>query len=246
MDEFQRYSSLHFHFLGGPPPRLLERAIATRDGAPFAVLDMGCGDGGLMFALKRQGLLGGAAVVAGVDLSPRRAALFALTMEDAVGVVSDACHVPELRDQSFDVVVCSQLIEHVAQDGALLEEVRRVLKADGMAYISSVIKSWYGFWAYRNGSGFLLDPTHVREYRSRDQFLALLAGSGLEPLEWATVGVRYPVLDLAVRAAAACGLAAPEQCRDIYVRRPRLEALRRVRVPAVGYFTVEALCRRKG
>ena len=71
------------------------------------------------------------------------------------------------ENEIFDVVISSQVIEHVSDDNELLKEIGRLLKSDGIAYISTVIKKWYGFYIYRNGGKFRLDPTHVKEYPSK-------------------------------------------------------------------------------
>src|SRR4051812_5703377 len=41
----------------------------------------------------------------------------------------------DLADHSFDVVVCSHVLEHVPDDRKALKELRRVLRPDGVAYI---------------------------------------------------------------------------------------------------------------
>ena len=64
----------------------------------------------------------------------------------------------ELKDASFDVVISFQVIEHIRNDRAFLEEVYRVLKPGGVALITTpnILKS-----LSRN-------PWHIREYTSNE------------------------------------------------------------------------------
>jgi SAM-dependent methyltransferase len=47
---------------------------------------------------------------------------------------TDITEIP-LEDEAFDVIICSHVLEHVADDAAALRELRRVLKPGGRAYL---------------------------------------------------------------------------------------------------------------
>lgn len=49
-------------------------------------------------------------------------------------LVASAEQLP-IRDFSSDVVLCSQVLEHLDQPNALLKEINRILRHDGIAYI---------------------------------------------------------------------------------------------------------------
>ena len=73
--------------------------------------------------------------------------------------------------KSFDLVVSTQVIEHVPDDQAFVREIKRVLTSGGLCVVSSVIKMHFGWYFYRNKQGErVLDPTHVREYSSAQEF----------------------------------------------------------------------------
>jgi SAM-dependent methyltransferase len=77
-------------------------------------------------------------------------------------------------DQLFDLVVSTQVVEHVPDDHAFVSEIQRVLSFGGIAIVSSVLKLRYGWYFYRNRLGeWVLDPTHIHEYRSVGEFLVL-------------------------------------------------------------------------
>ena len=93
------------------------------------VLDLGCAGGFMAEALARKG-----ARVSGLDpaadavaAAREHAAGEGLSIDYAVGV-GEALPYP---DDAFDAVVCVDVLEHVTDLGAVLEEIRRVLRPGG-------------------------------------------------------------------------------------------------------------------
>lgn len=93
-------------------------------------LDIGCATGKLLRYMKQLGWK-----VQGVEIckesaeygrKKRQVPIFAGTLEQA-----------RLKKESFSLIHFSHLIEHVVDPYALLEEVRRILKPDGMAVITT-------------------------------------------------------------------------------------------------------------
>ncbi len=241
--DFRLYSAVHVHFYDCGVPKLLEWVLLEKSRrSRFSVLDLGCGDGRLLFSLQFQGLLKNVDRVVGVDISETRVRRLVENVSGSIGLVSDACKVEELDDGSFDVIICSQLIEHVPNDHALLREIRRLLKEDGWVYVSSVVRKPYGFWLYRRDGQFRLDPTHVREYPSKETFLLLLEKEGFIPRAVSADKVKYSVADLLVRGLITIGLYEPEGIQTIFLRRGLLARFRRfLELPVLGYEGIEVL-----
>jgi SAM-dependent methyltransferase len=137
--------------------------------APLAadreVLDVACGEGYGSALLARR-----AARVTGADIAPaaiaharaRYAGQANLDFREA-----DCAALP-FADASFDLVVSFETIEHIARQEAFLDEVRRVLRADGLAVLSCPNKAEY------TDARDHVNEFHVRElYRA--EFAALLA-----------------------------------------------------------------------
>ncbi|MDJ0921576.1 MAG: class I SAM-dependent methyltransferase [Henriciella sp.] len=103
------------------------------------VLDLGCGEGRHVHGLH---MIGGLDVV-GVDLdepSLEKAQVGLDTLPDSTGgstrfQKADATAL-DFEDNSFDAVICSEVLEHLPDYDAALQEIRRVLKPGGKLCIS--------------------------------------------------------------------------------------------------------------
>jgi 2-polyprenyl-3-methyl-5-hydroxy-6-metoxy-1,4-benzoquinol methylase len=73
----------------------------------------------------------------GLDLSPTLLAIARRTLPDAHLIQGDAEQFPpELREQIFDRVFCSEVLEHVRHPDRVIREIASVLASDGIAVIS--------------------------------------------------------------------------------------------------------------
>jgi methionine biosynthesis protein MetW len=131
-DQLQRYYDVYFNDLwrpferpNQPAPRRVAQLLRRHVFPGARCLDVGCGDG-------RTGRLvtdcGGSYV--GVDISERAAAATrerGLDARDIQG--SDAL---PFSDQSFDVVLCLEVIEHVLFPDRTVREILRVLRPGGV------------------------------------------------------------------------------------------------------------------
>jgi ubiquinone/menaquinone biosynthesis C-methylase UbiE len=103
------------------PPAHLERFVRSL-GPVESALDLGCGDGRLTVSLSAASLVG--ADVSAVALARARK-LGLQTVE-----LTPGAPLP-FADNSFDLVLCAETIEHVQDVQQLLSEVRRVLRPRG-------------------------------------------------------------------------------------------------------------------
>jgi SAM-dependent methyltransferase len=94
--------------------------LAAQDVRALRVLDVGCGD------RPYEALLAGAAEIVGFDVPGNPHA-------DLHGSI-DAIPV---KDASFDVVLCLQVLEHVPDPAAAVRELRRVVKPGGRVLLST-------------------------------------------------------------------------------------------------------------
>jgi SAM-dependent methyltransferase len=127
--------------------KLADRTLARFD-LPLRgkiVLDLGSGPGHYTAALQRAG-----AHVIALDLD--RADVERVVGQGLNGVHGDAANLP-FPDCSIDAVFSSNLLEHVPRTAPVFDEIERVLKPGGWAWVSWT--NWYSPWG-----GHLITPFH--------------------------------------------------------------------------------------
>ena len=126
------------------------------------VLDLGCGCGYGSDLMAEAG----ASEVLGVDSSPEAIAYAQARYQKPKlsFQIADATDT-KLPEKSFDVVVCFELIEHLAAQEKLLDEIARLLKPEGLLFIST---------PEAGRPHAAENPFHVRELTG-NEFQALLA-----------------------------------------------------------------------
>lgn len=151
------------------------------------VLDLGCGFGRHAFGAARLGAAVVALDAAGAEVRAVRATFAAMVAAGELGdraeagaVQGDARALP-FADGTFDHVVASEVLEHVADDVGAMRELARVLRPGGTMAVTvprlgPEAVNWLLSDAYHDVPG-----GHVRIYR-RSTLLERLAACGLEPV----------------------------------------------------------------
>ena len=119
------------------------------------VLDVGCGEGYGCAILAKN-----ASHVIGVDISHE--AIAHATVKYSVNIVEFRCMPAEklsFPDESFDAVVCLELIEHARDYTSVMKELRRVLRPGGTLILSTPNRR-----IVSPGSQKPLNEYHVREF----------------------------------------------------------------------------------
>ena len=115
-------------------------AVLQGFAGPAVIVDVGCGDGSALAVAARQNP---AHRFAGIDWSGdalRRASALGLTVLRA-GVTAPGLPV---GDGAADVVIMSELIEHLVDPDGAVAEVRRVLRPGGSLLLSTPnLAAWY-------------------------------------------------------------------------------------------------------
>ena len=119
--------------------------------------------------IKKYGsLLAGRVLDVGCGTKPYRKLIPVVSyigLDDVLSVHPDVCGlcVPlAFKDNSFDSVICTELLEHVPEPAVCLSEIKRVLKSGGNLYLSAP-QSWclhyepHDYWRFtRYGLEYLL------------------------------------------------------------------------------------------
>ncbi len=156
------------------------------------VIDIGCGEG------YGPALLAESAVdVIGVDIAP-----------EVVGHARNEYHAPNLSfevmdvnsldvpDNSLDLAISLQVIEHLTDESGYLEEIARVLGPDGGALITTPNRL-----TISPGSDTPINPFHIREYTPWEFksklacYFAHVEVSGIFHAGWLKMNERLRVVD---------------------------------------------------
>ncbi|WP_321474015.1 methyltransferase domain-containing protein [uncultured Paludibaculum sp.] len=131
-------------------------AFAARLARHKRVLDIACGMGYGSFELSKH-----AAKVVGLDVSDEAvvAASERYQASNLQFLTAPAQHIP-LDDQSFDLIVAFEVIEHLSDWDALLAEARRLLAPGGQFIVSTPNKEYYAETRREVGP----NPFHVHEF----------------------------------------------------------------------------------
>ncbi len=231
----EQYTETALHFEAARLPRLLKGYLQE---GPLALADLGCGDGPLFPALGRGGFIAPAQPVYAIDLDPARLARVAERFPWIETVAGPADSVPEIADGTLDFVCSTMVLEHVPDEGAYLDEIRRMLRPAGRVYLTTVCKKpWAWYFRKREGES-VLDTSHLREYTDLDAFVQLLTERGrFRILALELNRLWFPVLDpLLFRIG--------HRYRRLAERRSLLRVLRALRVPIPGYYGLEVVLER--
>ena len=122
-----------------------------------AILDVGCGTGSILRSLAVEGYC---------DLHGMEISDYAIKRLTAEGITMWQGRLPEVPvpDARFDVVIASQVLEHVIRRDRFAREINRVLRPDGRAFI----------FVPDDCLGPIDEPEHVIRY-NRDSLSRFLA-----------------------------------------------------------------------
>ena len=132
-----------------PPaaPDAAEFRLRDRHKLAFDWLPAGCErvlDGGCAFGYGTAPLAAKAKVLCGCDPSPE---LIARARENCPGIQFEICPLEKMpyADESFDAITLTDVLEHVADEKAALDEMFRVLKPGGRLIITTPHTGLFGF-----------------------------------------------------------------------------------------------------
>jgi 2-polyprenyl-3-methyl-5-hydroxy-6-metoxy-1,4-benzoquinol methylase len=142
----------------GGHSRLLALALAQR---PGRVLDVGCSSGYLARPLVSNG-----ATVTGLELDPAAARAAREVCDDVLVGDVESMDLP-FEPESFDVVLCGDVVEHLRDPERALARLRPFLRPDGRLVLTTPnVANWAmrlsllgGRWRYTDRG--ILDRTHT-------------------------------------------------------------------------------------
>ena len=170
------------HFLRlGLMERLLKKNL--RNGL---VLDAGCGDGALSIRLAKRGFL-----VTAVDSSEEWCGIFErrlhnTRLKEKIKIICSPLEKANFTRESFDAIVCGELLEHIENDREIMEKLCLLLRKNGILILSvPLINKGWDTWDKITG--------HTRLY-ALEELTSLLEHLGFQITR--IVGWGYPLVKL--------------------------------------------------
>lgn len=86
-----------------------------------------------------------------------------------------------LESGRYDLVIMENCIDHTQNPDAIMREIHRLLKDDGILYLTVNGRSRPGYWVHRLLAKLALDPGHPHTY-TESRFQRMIESSGFEIL----------------------------------------------------------------
>lgn len=137
---------------GAAPYASTEQSLKPLDG--LSVLDVGCGGGILSEPLCRMG-----GTVTGIDVTEKLIQVAKLHAQQG-GLTIDYRHTSAENlahdGEQFDVVICSEVIEHVPDPQHLISTLSKLVKPDGVLFISTINRTYKSYALAIVGAEYVL------------------------------------------------------------------------------------------
>jgi ubiquinone/menaquinone biosynthesis C-methylase UbiE len=189
------------------------RKYAGFDPAARRVLDIGCGDAGVLIAFAEQG-----SRCAGIELDEKslaRAAVRAREHGVEIDLRSGIAEALPWPDASFDLVILDNVLEHVTDRPKTLDEIHRILAPGGLLYmVTPKPFSAYSLWndPHYDLAGLVLMPRQMQIW-----YFEKLRGGGEGTYDVGVIPTRWRLKKL-LKAAGFTPVVSPRELWVHYLR----------------------------
>jgi 2-polyprenyl-6-hydroxyphenyl methylase/3-demethylubiquinone-9 3-methyltransferase len=130
-------------------------SITPNGSYPFknlTLLDVGCGGGLIAEPMKRLG-----AKVTGIDASEKNINVAKFHAEQMNLKINYLCATPEKLNEQFDVILCLEIIEHVADVDLFIKSCAKLLKKNGVIFFATLNRTAKSFLFAIVGAEYILN-----------------------------------------------------------------------------------------
>lgn len=106
----------------------------VKEGNKKLALDIGCRDGYWSEVLKEKGY-----EVKALDIEPHYKGALKHDVEKGL----------PFKDKTFDLIWCTEVLEHLLKPEFLIKEIDRVMKKKGVAILTTPNSNWWAYWIVR-------------------------------------------------------------------------------------------------
>lgn len=234
IEEYARFLPQYY---GTEIPKLLKKYLDA--GSFKSLLDCGCGDGALLYALKSGNYFNKRKIFA-IDLSKNRIDLVRKIDDRINAFVDSAETLIKVKDSSTDFVMTKHVIEHV-DDKKMINALYRVTRENGTIYIATIFKKWWGWYYYRKNGKWVMDVTHLREYVKDQELLDLIDKRKFKILEIKKTQLSFPIVDFFIRRFFMNNLITN---REFFAKNKLFNLMRKITLPVPGYYNWEIILRK--
>ncbi len=187
------------------------------EGLSGTVLEYGCGAGSLLLALAKEDRFDRCI---GVDISEKALVAVKQAWNELPNVSADKVsvvvphddHLPQIPDNSADVILSLDTIEHVLNPYVVIDELHRIARDNAVfiisvpnyAYVKYVVYLMFGRQPrtgtnqpVENWRNIGWDGMHLHTF-TKSSLATLLRGCGWEPRHWSGYGERFRWLGLEI------------------------------------------------
>ncbi len=170
-------------------------SILSKGSNPFkklTLLDVGCGGGLVAEPMTRLG-----AKVTGIDASEKNINVAKFHAEQMNLKINYICSTPEKLNQKFDVILCLEIIEHVADVDFFIKTCAKLLKKNGIIFFATLNRTAKSFLFAIVGAEYILNwlpkGTHDwNKFLKPDEIISNALKYKLDPYE--TVGFKFNII----------------------------------------------------
>lgn len=229
--DYEKYAEKSIYYSGGPAilqPDIKEILDKCRSKfGTVSVLDIGCGDGWFLNSIAQNTK---EIKLYGTDISKTRLERTEEKLKDkAAGLFLYDASFTRINKR-FEFINSDQVIEHVISDFDMVKNISNMLPSGGIFKVSSVYKKGFSWYFYRCNGKWVLDPTHIREYTSIDDFKKLFTDNGLKITSTEITPIYFSGIDFILRKF---GVTKITENIDIIKR-----AINKIKIHKPGYYTI--------
>jgi len=205
-----------------------------------SMIDLGCGVGDLHYILFQHKLLPENCV--GIELRQETCQYLKEYIPSVKVICADLREVMSTIKETFDLVVCEQVIEHIEDDEGTLIMMHKLMHKNSKLFISSIIRHRNAWWFHRYKGEIRINPEHIREYESGPGFLNLLTRSGFKIIKFKTKKMPFILSHWIDTLLINLHLVGDQTLRHWYDRFSWLRALRKKLAFSIpGFYIIEVL-----
>jgi SAM-dependent methyltransferase len=108
-------------------------------------------------------------------------------------ILVDVCNMTSLKDDQFDIVICSHILEHVPSPNQALKEIMRVLKVGGLAII--MVPLFDGVTSTVEESRYNTDELRTKHYGQSDHVRLFAKDDFIRRIEEAKFNLKMLTID---------------------------------------------------